>query len=194
MDDKSLSELEAHLKMSAGITHASQVRNHVTTARLTRTEDCMPRFLTLEEALECVGKQVGVTEWLEITQKQVDQFAEATGDFQFIHIDPVRARRETRYGGTVAHGFLTLSLLSVMASQAGTIKIKGTNVVLNYGLDNVRFLSPVRVGKRIRGRFELMSVVEKRPGDFLLKHRVTMDIEGEDKPAMIAEWLGMGVS
>src|SRR5690606_15501335 len=106
MDDKSLSELEAHLKMSAGITHASQVRNHVTTARLTRTEDCMPRFLTLEEALECVGKQVGVTEWLEITQKQVDQFAEATGDFQFIHIDPVRARRETRYRGTDAHAFL----------------------------------------------------------------------------------------
>ncbi|MGH8466983.1 MAG: MaoC/PaaZ C-terminal domain-containing protein, partial [Pseudomonas sp.] len=88
---------------------------------------------------------------------------------------------------------LTLSLVSVLASQIGTIKIKGTDVVLNYGLDKVRFLNPVRVGKRIRGRFELMSVTEKRPGHYLLKHKVTMEIEGEEKPAMIAEWLGMPV-
>src|SRR5690606_7660866 len=154
-----------------------------------RTDDAMPKFLTPEEALDYVGQEVGVTEWFEITQKQVDQFAEATGDFQFIHIDPIRARRETRYGGTVAHGFLTLSLLSVLASQISTIKIKGTDVVLNYGLDKVRFLNPVRVGKRIRGRFELMSVTEKHPGHYLHKHKVTMEIEGEDKPAMIAEWL-----
>lgn len=152
----------------------------------------MPKFVTLEEAQTYVGQEVGITEWLEITQKRVNQFAEATGDYQFIHVDQERAKAETPFGGTIAHGFLTLSLMSMLASQTDTIKIKGATVSINYGLDKVRFMNPVRVGKRIRARFELMSVVQKGH-NVLLKHKATVEIEGEDKPAMIAEWLGMQV-
>ena len=152
----------------------------------------MPKFVTLEEAQTYVGQEVGITDWLEVTQQRVNQFAEATGDFQFIHIHQERAKAETPFGGTIAHGFLTLSLLSMLASQTGTIKIKGSTVAINYGLDKVRFMKPVRVGKRIRARFELMSVVQKGQ-NVLLKHKATVEIENEDKPAMIAEWLGMQV-
>ncbi len=191
-DIESLSELQQHLKMSARITSDSQVKNYVTNASLTKLEDSMPTFVTLQEAQTYVGQEVGITQWFEITQERVNQFAEATGDYQFIHIDPERAKAETSFGGTIAHGFLTLSLMSMLASQTGTIKIKGATVSINYGLDKVRFMNPVRVGKRIRARFELMSVVQKG-SNVLLKHKVTVEIEGEDKPAMIAEWLGMQV-
>jgi acyl dehydratase len=159
-------------------------------------EKLMPKLVTLEEAQEYLGKEVGITPWLEITQEKVNQFAEATGDFQFIHLDEERAKRETAFGGTIAHGFLTLSLLSMLSAQTDAIKIKGVNVSINYGLDKVRFITPVRVGRRIRARFELMSAVEKNPGQFLLKHKVTVEVEGdgaEPRPAMIAEWLGMSV-
>lgn len=152
----------------------------------------MPKFVTLEEAQACVGQEVGITPWFEVTQSRVNQFAEATGDFQFIHIDHERAKAETPFGGTIAHGFLTLSLLSTLASQTDTIKIKGSAVSINYGLDKVRFMNPVRVGKRIRARFELMDVTQKG-SNVLLKHKATVEIEGEEKPAMIAEWLGMQV-
>ncbi|MDP1932227.1 MAG: MaoC family dehydratase [Gammaproteobacteria bacterium] len=152
----------------------------------------MPNFVTLEDAQAYVGQEVGITQWFEVTQERVNQFAEATGDFQFIHIDPERAKAETPFGGTIAHGFLTLSLLSMLSSQTDTIKIKGSVVSINYGLDKVRFMSPVKVGKRIRARFELMSAVQKG-SNVLLKHKATVEIEGEDKPAMIAEWLGMQV-
>ena len=153
----------------------------------------MPRELTLEAAKTHIGKELGVTPWLEITQERVNQFAEATGDFQFIHVDEERARKESPFGGTIAHGFLTLSLLAMLGQQTDTIRIEGVRVAINYGLDKVRFVNPVRVGKRIRARFELLSVDEKNPGQFLLKQKVTVEIEGEDKPAMIAEWLGMSV-
>lgn len=152
----------------------------------------MSRFVTLEEAQTFVGQEVGITQWLEITQDRVNQFAEATGDYQFIHIDQERAKAETPFGGTIAHGFLTLSLLSMLAAQTDTIKIQGSKVSINYGLDKVRFMSPVRVGKRIRAHFYLMSVTQKGE-NVLLKHKATVEIEGEDKPAMIAEWLGMQV-
>ncbi|MDP2141588.1 MAG: MaoC family dehydratase [Gammaproteobacteria bacterium] len=152
----------------------------------------MPNFVTLEDAQAYVGQEVGSTQWFEVTQERINQFAEATGDFQFIHIDPERAKAETPFGGTIAHGFLTLSLLSMLSSQTDTIKIKGSVVSINYGLDKVRFMSPVKVGKRIRARFELMSAVQKG-SNVLLKHKATVEIEGEDKPAMIAEWLGMQV-
>lgn len=158
-----------------------------------KEQHCAPRFVTLAEAQAFVGQEVGMTPWFEMTQTRVNQFAEATGDFQFIHIDSARARAETAFGGTIAHGFLTLSLLSMLASQTGTIKIKGSTVAINYGLDKVRFLNPVKVGKRIRARFELLSAVEKNPNCFLLKHKATVEIEGESKPAMIAEWLGMAM-
>ncbi len=153
----------------------------------------MTKFVSLEEAQTLIGQEVGITEWLQITQEKVNQFAEATGDFQFIHLDEQRARQETPFGGTIAHGFLTLSLLSMLSAQTDTIRIKGANVLINYGLDKVRFINPVRVGKRIRARFELISAIEKSPGQHLLKHKATIEIEGVDKPAMIAEWLGMSI-
>jgi len=152
-----------------------------------------PKFVTLAEAQALVGQELGVTQWFEITQQRVNLFAEATGDFQFIHMDRERARTETAFGGTIAHGFLTLSLLSMLAAQTGTIKIKGSTVAINYGLDKVRFIHPVKVGKRIRARFELLSAVEKNPNCFLLTHKATVEIEGESKPAMIAQWLGMAM-
>jgi len=163
------------------------------TANPTTPAQSSPKFVTLADAQAFVGQELGVTPWLEITQHRVNLFAEATGDFQFIHTDQERARTETAFGGTIAHGFLTLSLLSMLAAQTGTIKIKDSTVAINYGLDKVRFLHPVKVGKRIRARFELLSAVEKNPNCFLLKHRATVEIEDESKPAMIAEWLSMAM-
>lgn len=150
-------------------------------------------FLSLDDAKRHVGEEVGKSPWLEITQERVNQFAEASGDFQFIHVDPERAKAETSFGGPIAHGFLTLSLLSLLSAQSSTIKIEGCSVSINYGLDKVRFMNPVKIGARIRARFTLVSVEEKSPGRFLIKHKAVVDIEGETKPAMIAEWLGMSV-
>jgi len=139
-----------------------------------------------------LGKEVGVTDWFQIDQSRINRFAEATEDYQYIHVDPDRAAR-TPFGSTIAHGFLTLSLLSMFSSNNGGIKLKDAVMSINYGLDKVRFVSPVRVGKRIRARFTLVEASEKQPGRYLLKHNVTVEIEGEDKPALIAEWLGMTV-
>ncbi|MDX1492171.1 MAG: MaoC family dehydratase [Pseudohongiellaceae bacterium] len=153
----------------------------------------MSQFISLEHAQTLVGKEVGVTDWFEVTQERVNQFAEATGDFQFIHIDEERAKAETPFGGTIAHGFLTLSLLPMFSAQTTTVKIEGTRMSINYGLDKVRFINPVLVGKKIRARYELVSAEEKKPGNVLIKHKVTVEIEGADKPAMIAESLGMAI-
>jgi acyl dehydratase len=122
-----------------------------------------------------------------IGQERIDAFAEATEDRQFIHIDPAAAA-QTPFGGTVAHGFLTLSLLSRMAAEAMLVP-DGLKMAVNYGFDRVRFLAPVRSGKRVRGRFVLDSVEEKAPGQWQMRHNVTVEIEGEDKPALTAQWL-----
>jgi acyl dehydratase len=156
-------------------------------------ERLMSQLISLEKALTLVGTEVGVTDWLEISQERVNQFADATGDHQFIHIDVERAKAETSFGGTIAHGYLTLSLLPMLSAQTTTVRIEGTRMSINYGLDKVRFINPVLVGKRIRARFELVSVEEKKPGNVLIKHKVTVEIEGADKPAMIAESLGMAI-
>lgn len=136
-----------------------------------------------------VGKEVGVSSWLLVGQDRIDAFAEATEDRQFIHNDPIAAA-QTPFGGTIAHGFLTLSLLSRMAADA-MLAPEGLKMAVNYGLDRVRFLAPVHSGKRVRGRFNLDSVEEKAPGQWLLRHTVTVEIEGEDKPALTAIWLGL---
>ena len=141
---------------------------------------------------EYVGKEVGVTDWFAIDQERINRFAEATEDYQYIHIDAERAAK-TPFGTTIAHGFLTLSLLSMFSSQGGGIKLKDAVMGINYGLDKVRFINPVKVGKRIRARFTLTDASEKQPGRYLLKHSVTVEIEGEEKPALIADWLGMTV-
>ena len=137
-------------------------------------------------------KEVGLTDWIEIDQDRINKFAEATGDFQYIHIDEDRAA-ETPFGTTIAHRFLTLSLLSKLSSMNGGIKLENAVMGINYGLDKVRFVNPVKVNSKIRARFELISAEEKKPKHFLLKHNVTVEIEGEKKPALIAEWLGMTV-
>jgi len=139
-----------------------------------------------------LGKEVGVTDWLAIDQDRINKFAEATGDHQYIHVDPKRAA-ETPFGTTIAHGFLTLSLMSMLSAKNGGVKLENTVMGINYGLDKVRFINPVKVDSQIRARFVLVSAEEKKPKHFLLKHNVTVEIEGETKPALIAEWLGMSV-
>jgi acyl dehydratase len=144
---------------------------------------------SLDEIRARVGSEVGVSSWLTMGQGRIEAFADATEDRQFIHVDP-EAAALTPFGGTIAHGFLTLSLLSRMAAEAMLIP-EGVRMAVNYGLDRVRFLSPVKSGRRVRGRFTLDSIEEKAPGQWLLRHIVTVEIEGEDKPALTAVWLGL---
>jgi len=139
-----------------------------------------------------IGTEVGVTDWVEIDQERINKFADATGDHQYIHVDPDRAA-ETPFGSTIAHGFLTLSLLSMLTSMGGGVKLDNAVMGINYGLDKVRFINAVKVGSKIRARFKLIRADEKKPKHFLIKHNVTIEIEGENKPALIAEWLGMSV-
>jgi len=136
-----------------------------------------------------IGEEVGVSSWLTVDQSRIDAFADATEDHQFIHVDPAAAEN-AGFGGTIAHGFLSLSLLSRMAAEAILLP-DGLKMAINYGFDRVRFLAPVKSGKRVRGRFTLDSVDEKAPGQVLLRHKVTVEIEGEEKPALTAEWLGL---
>ena len=144
---------------------------------------------TLDEIRSRVGQEVGVSSWLTVDQDRIDAFAEATEDRQFIHVD-AEAAALTPFGRTIAHGFLSLSLLSRMGAEAMLIP-DGARMAVNYGLDRVRFLAPVRSGSRVRGRFTLDSVEEKAPGQILMRHTVTVEIEGEDKPALNAQWLGL---
>ena len=144
---------------------------------------------TLTEIKNAVGSEVGMSSWIVIDQARIDAFADATEDRQFIHVDPAAAR-QTPFGGMIAHGFLSLSLLSRMGAEAMLVP-QGMNIAINYGLDRVRFLAPVRSGSRVRGRFTLDSVDEKAAGQVLLRHTVTVEIEGEDKPALSAVWLAL---
>ena len=146
-------------------------------------------FATLDEIRARTGEEIGVSSWLTVDQERIDAFAEATEDRQFIHTDPAAAA-QTPFGGTIAHGFLSLSLLSRMGSEV-FLAPEGVKMAVNYGLDRVRFLAPVRSGKRLRGRFTLDSAEEKAPGQILFRYTVTVEIEGEDKPALTAEWLGL---
>jgi acyl dehydratase len=134
-----------------------------------------------------VGTEIGVSDWFTITQEQINQFADCTHDHQFIHVDP-EAAAKTPFGSTIAHGFLTLSLLSAMVYQMPSIE--GVTMGVNYGMNKMRFVSPVKVGARIRGRFVLADFVEIRPGEVQSTLAVTVEIEGQDKPALVAEWLG----
>jgi acyl dehydratase len=144
---------------------------------------------SLEDIRDSIGREVGVSDWITVDQGRIEQFAQATEDHQFIHVDPELAR-QTPFGGTIAHGFLSLSLLSRMAAEA-TLLPEHLRMAVNYGLDRVRFLAPVKSGKRIRGRFVLDSVEEKAPGQLLMRHTVTVEIVGEEKPALTAVWLGL---
>ena len=135
-----------------------------------------------------IGQELGVSRWFAVDQALIDAFAEVTGDRQHIHTDPARAA-DTRFGGTIAHGFLTLSLLSAMAYDAEP-PLQGMRMSVNYGFDRVRFLAPVPAGARIRGRFTLKSAEERVPGEVTIAWAVTVEIEGQEKPALVADWLG----
>jgi acyl dehydratase len=144
---------------------------------------------SLDEIRSRIGDEVGVSSWITLDQPRIDAFADATDDRQFIHMDP-DAAAQTPFGRTIAHGFLSLSLLSRMGAEAMLLP-DTLKMAINYGFDRVRFLAPVRSGKRIRGRFVLDSAEEKAPGQLLLRHTVTVEIEDEEKPALSAVWLSL---
>jgi acyl dehydratase len=153
-----------------------------------RTE---PEIIPADELSGRVG-QTFVSHWVVVDQARIDAFAAVTEDHQFIHVDPEKARA-TPFGGTVAHGFLSLSMLSIMAY--GVLpKIKGLAMGVNYGFDRVRFLSPVRSGSRVRGRFKLLAVNQRSAREWQLSYDVSVEIEGADKPALVAAWLTMQVA
>jgi acyl dehydratase len=144
--------------------------------------------ITVQEMAGRIGTET-VSDWIEVSQEMIDKFADATGDHQFIHVNPEMAKL-TPFGGTIAHGFLTLSLMPVLAAKVPDApQIQGLKMGVNYGGNKVRFLQPVRSGKRVRGRFKLIEFAEKRPGQWQQTNEFTVEIEGEEKPAMIAEWI-----
>ena len=145
---------------------------------------------SLDDIRAHVGSEIGLSDWILIDQARIDAFADATEDHQFIHVDPAAAA-QTPFGGTIAHGFLSLSLLQPHGRRRRCRSPTRTKMAVNYGLDRVRFIAPVRAGKRVRGRFILDAVEDKAPGQLLLRHNVTVEIEDEDKPALTAQWLGL---
>jgi acyl dehydratase len=151
----------------------------------------MEGTVTREQLDRMVGQRLGVSDWFLIDQERVNRFADVTLDHQFVHVDPARAKK-TPFGGTIAHGFLTLSLLVPLC--IGFIPAPaGRTLLVNYGFDKIRFVAPVRVGKRVRAHGTLTEVSERKPGNLVMKIDVTVEIENEDKPALFAEWLSLHV-
>jgi acyl dehydratase len=146
-------------------------------------------YVPVAELKDYVGKELGRSEWLTIDQERINLFAEATGDYQSIHVDPVKAA-QTPFGSTIAHGFLSLSLIPKLMEDI-LILPEGAKMVVNYGLDTVRFIQPVKVNSRVRLKVDMNEVTEKKPGQWLLKATATLEIEGSDKPAYIAEPLSL---
>ena len=149
----------------------------------------MPQFVKVEDLPGYAGKQLPPSDWLKITQDRVNQFADATNDHQFIHVNRIKAKF-TPFGGTIAHGFLSLSLLSHLNEQHIVVP-EGTKISVNYGCNRLRFLAPVRVGKRIRSHQRVVDIREKKPGQWLLTIDVSVEIEGEETPALVAEMLAL---
>ncbi|MGV8919713.1 MAG: MaoC family dehydratase [Pseudomonas sp.] len=146
-------------------------------------------FVPVAELKNYAGKELGCSDWLTIDQDRINLFAEATGDFQFIHVDPVKAA-QTPFGSTIAHGFLSLSLIPKLMEDLLLVP-EGLKMVVNYGLDSVRFIQPVKVNSRVRLSVKMTEVIEKKPGQWLLKATATLEIEGSEKPAYIAEPLSL---
>jgi len=146
--------------------------------------------MSLLDTFKAREGQTHSSDWFEVTQDQVNAFADVTKDHQFIHVDPERAKTESPFGGPIAHGFLTLSMLSYFGEQALPPFPKGV-IGINYGFEKVRFLTPVRVGSKVRGTFTLASVTERKPGQYQLVQDVTVEIEGSQSPALIAQWLSL---
>ncbi len=150
------------------------------------------RSIQPEQAKALIGQEIGISDWMVVDQKRINQFADCTGDHQFIHVDEEAASR-TPFGGTLAHGFLTLSLLSKLA-QGASLTLEGAKMGINYGFDRLRFIHPVMAGAAIRGRFVLADFARRKPGEYLLTYDVTVDIKGNDKPALIARWLALQIA
>lgn len=148
----------------------------------------MPREISLADVPGLVGQVLGISEWITVDQTMIDMFADATHDHQFIHTDPVRAAAESPFGGTIAHGFLTLSLLSAMNYDC-LPKIREQTMGLNYGFDRVRFMSPVRCGARVRGHFTLTDSRFRGAGMLMTTYDISVEIENERKPALTANWI-----
>ncbi len=144
----------------------------------------MRHFKTLAELAACVGQEVATSDWITITQQQVNQFAEATGDHQWIHLDVVRSQQDSPFGGTIAHGFLSLSLIPMLLEQC--IDMRDVKMALNYGLNKVRFPAPLLVGRRVRGHISVLSVEDIKDGAQVV-WQVTLEAEGSEKPACVAE-------
>ncbi|NPU63577.1 MaoC family dehydratase [Bradyrhizobium sp. 83012] len=145
--------------------------------------------ISLEAYQAMVGQEIGVSSWHVLDQKRIDLYADVIEDHQFIHVDP-EAAKATPFGTTIAHGFLTMSLLSVMSYEVMPA-IEGTAMGVNYGFDKLRFVSPVKSGKRVRGRFVLSEATLRKPKELQSRTNVTVEIEGEDKPALVADWIGL---
>ncbi len=144
--------------------------------------------MTPQDIAAKTGEVIGTSEWFEMTQEKINQFAEATEDHQFIHINE-EAAKMTPFGGTIAHGFLTLSMISAMAVKSTVPRVDDIKMAVNYGGNKTRFIAPVRSGKRIRGHWKLLEMIEKRPGQWQQTCEITIEIEGEEKPALICEWM-----
>jgi acyl dehydratase len=150
------------------------------------------KIVPQEDMVNAVGTKFEPSAWIEVTQDRINTFADCTEDHQFIHVDAEKAA-QTPFGGTIAHGFLTLSLLSKMIEGNGIVP-ENTVMGLNYGFDKVRFLAPVKSGKRVRAHIEIASVEPKAGGRFLIKQSISVEIEGEETPALVAEWLSMVIT
>ena len=146
--------------------------------------------MELRDLVAAAGRMTVKSSWLAIDQARIDAFADVTGDRQFIHTDPARARAETPFGGTIAHGFLTLSLLSAFATEVMPAP-RGAKLAVNYGFDKLRFMAPVHCGARIRGVFSLASFAERRPAEWIATWNTTVEIEGGHKPALAGDWLSL---
>ena len=147
------------------------------------------KIITANQIKETIGYSASPTSWFEVTQEQINNFADSTHDHQFIHCDPVAAA-ESPFGTTIAHGFLTLSMIAHFAKEFSVL-VEGTTMGINYGFDKIRFLSPVKVGSKIRANASVKDITEKKTGQVLIKYDVSIEIENDPNPALVAEWLGM---
>ncbi len=145
---------------------------------------------TFQELRASIGQEIGVSDWTTVTQERIDQFAQCTGDTQWIHVDPALARRRSPLRATIAHGYLSMSLISAFILEMGVLP-ENTQGAFNYGVDKVRFLKPVKAGSRVRIRVVLLAMEDVGPGQYVITARDTMEIEGEEQPALVAETLVM---
>jgi acyl dehydratase len=166
----------------------SKRQRHAAAAAALSTGGTEMSAISPQEMKDMVGQNLGTSEWLLVDQEMINKFADATGDHQFIHVNEEMAKM-TPFGGTIAHGFLTLSLFPVLMAKSDCPRVEGVKMGVNYGGNKVRFLAPVRSGKRVRGHFKLLELEEKRPGQWQQTLEFTVEIEGEEKPAVMAEWI-----